>query len=86
MIWLGKFYADFIWIVWRNVSNEGLKALIKFWTVVDALNLVCHEICDMMVSFSCINCDQVLMTVFVALRLTFVLYVSNNILKVPTNR
>jgi hypothetical protein len=40
LAWLGKFYSDFLWTLAQNAFTNGFKALLKFWTIVDALNLV----------------------------------------------
>ncbi len=46
MIWLGKFYSDFVWAAWPSVNEQGFKAILKFWTVVDCLNLVYSHFCN----------------------------------------
>jgi hypothetical protein len=40
LAWLGKFYSDFLWTLAQHTYTNGFKALLKFWTIVDALNLV----------------------------------------------
>jgi hypothetical protein len=86
MIWLGKFYSEFFWSAWLDVSESGVKSLFKFWNAVDALNLVLIAKIVAMCTFAFESFNQLMMTVLVAFRLRFVLFVSNNPLKVPTNR
>jgi hypothetical protein len=43
MVWLGKFFADFVWSNCQEMLAGGVKKAIGSWDVVDALNLVCHQ-------------------------------------------
>jgi hypothetical protein len=43
LVWLGKFFVDFVWSNWQQMLAGGLKKAIGSWDVVDALNLVCHQ-------------------------------------------
>jgi hypothetical protein len=44
MLWLGKFFSDFVWSMVRQTMTVGFKAALGGWAFVDALNLVLRRL------------------------------------------
>jgi hypothetical protein len=40
LVWLGKFFVDFVWSTVEISLIVGFKKAIGSWAIVDALNLV----------------------------------------------
>ena len=67
LFWLGSNLCDYLLFSRHQVQKFGFRALLGFWSVVDATFFV-------------------VMFIFVAYRLAFVVLVFGNPLRVPTNK